>query len=111
IRDSLVASAQPWMELSDDELWELMFGNTIPRAWQVLSDGDCPACKKPVRMYAWVPDALNEPWKMRCPHCDQRFPTNDFAKFYRSGLDEHHVFDPERADRSLLFNTEHPDPS
>lgn len=111
IRDSLVAAAKPWMGMSDDELWELMFGNTLKRAWQVWSDGYCPACKKPVPMYEWVPDALNHPWKMRCPQCKELFPKNDFAKFYRSGLNEQNVFEPQRADRSLLFNVEHADPS
>jgi len=46
-----------------------------------------------------------------CPHCRELFPKNDFEKFYRSGLDERNVFDPNRADRSLLFNAEHPDPA
>jgi dienelactone hydrolase len=111
IRDSLVAAARPWMEMSDDELWNLMFGNTIRRAWQVWSDGYCPSCKKPVPMYEWVPDALKQPWKMRCPQCKEVFPKNDFLKFYRSGLNEQNVFEPPRADRSLLFNAEHPDAS
>lgn len=111
IRNSLVAAARPWKEMSDDELWDLIFGNTLRRAWQVWSDGHCPACKNPVPMYEWVPDALKRPWKMRCPQCKELFPKNDFAKFYRSGLDVQNVFDPKRADRSLLFNAEHPDPS
>ena len=111
IRDSLVTAARPWLKMSDDELWELMFGNTIRRAWQVWSDGHCPACQKPVPMYEWAPDALQHPWKMRCPQCKELFPKNDFARFYRSGRDEQNVFDPRRADRSLLFNTDHPDPA
>ena len=111
IRDPLVAGAKPWVEMSDEELWRLMFGNTIRRSWQVWSDGHCPACKKPVPMYEWVPDSLKQPWKMRCPQCQELFPKNDFEKFHRSGLDAQSVFDPKRADRSLLFNAEHPDPS
>ena len=47
---------------------------------------------------------------VQCPHCHELFPKNDFEKFYRSGLDAHGVFDTTRADRSLLYNTEHPDP-
>ncbi len=62
-------------------------------------------------MYNWQIDALEQPWKVRCPHCRELFPKNDFAAFYRSGLDAHGVFDPARADRSLLFNAEHPDPA
>jgi dienelactone hydrolase len=110
IRDSLVAAAQPWMGFSDQELWNLMFSHTIRRSWHVWSDGHCPSCRKPVPMYEWLPDALNQPWKMRCPQCKELFPKNDFLKFYRSGLDEAGVFDPQRADRTLLFNAEHPDP-
>ncbi len=108
--DAIVAAAQPWMTLSDDQLWELMFGNTIKRSWMVWSNGHCPACKKSVPMYQWRCDALAHPWKMECPHCRERFPKNDFAAFYRSGLNEQGVFDPARADRSLLFNQEHPAP-
>ena len=106
----IVEAAAPWMKMSDDELWELMFGNTIKRSWMVWSNGHCPACKKGVPMYAWEIDALGQPWKVRCPQCKEFFPKNDFGKFYRSGLDEHGVFDTKLADRSLLFNAEHPDP-
>jgi hypothetical protein len=110
-RDAIVAAAQPWVKRSDDELWELMFGNSIKRAWQVLSNGHCPACKKPVPMYEWIPAALAQPWKMRCPRCGVLFPKNDFGKYYRSGLNEQRVFEPSRADRSLLFHVEHPSPA
>jgi dienelactone hydrolase len=108
---ALVAAAKPWLDRSDDELWALMFGNTIRRAWQVWSDGYCPACRQPVPMYEWNPDALRRPWTMQCPRCKELFPKNDFQKFLCSGLDAQGVFDPQRADRSLLFNTEHPDPA
>lgn len=110
VRDGLVAAAQPWMKLSDDQLWDLMFGNTIKRSWMVWSNGHCPACNKSVPMYEWRCDPLHHPWKMQCPHCKERFPKNDFGKYYRSGLNEQGVFEPGRADRSLLFNLEHPEP-
>ena len=105
-----VELAQPWKEMSDEQLWNLMFGASLPRSWHVYSNGTCPACGKPVPMYLWKVDALKEPWKLRCPHCNEAFPKNDFKKFYDSGLDEHGVFDPAKADRSLLYNTDHPDP-
>lgn len=111
MRDRLVRAAQPWMKLSDEHLWNLMFGNTIKRSWMVWSNGHCPSCKKDVPMYNWVMAPLQDPWKTRCPHCRELFPKNDFEKFYKSGLDEHNVFDPSRADRKLLFNAEHPDPA
>ena len=111
IRDSVVEQAEPWMGLSDEKLWGLVFGPTITRSWMVWSNGHCPSCEKPVPMYNWEMAAMARPWKTRCPHCDEIFPKNDFHKFYRSGLDQHGVFDPQRADRSLLFNQEHPDPN
>lgn len=109
IRDSLLAAAEPWMKLSDDDLWGLMFGNTIRRSWMVWSNGHCPSCGRPVPMYEWIIEAMRRPWKAQCPLCGEFFPKNDFEKFYRSGLDEEGVFEPTRADRSLLFNIEHPD--
>lgn len=106
----LVAAAEPWRRMSDDTLWCLMFGPTITRAWHVWSSGYCPACKQPVPMYNWLIDPLKNPWKVQCPHCKMLFPTNDFEAYYRSGLDERGIFDPQRADRSLLFHAQHPDP-
>jgi hypothetical protein len=106
-----VAAAEPWMKMSDDELWKLVFGATIPRSWHVWSDGHCPACKKPVPMYDWKIDALKQPWKVRCPECKELFPKNHFKAFYDSGLDEHGIFDPKKADRSLLVNAEHAEAS
>lgn len=110
-RDALVAAAQPWMRMSDDELWDLMFSNSIKRSWMVWSNGQCPACQQPVPMYEWVMRAVDQPWKVQCPRCQELFPKNDFQSYYRSGLNEQAVFEPARADRSLLYNTEHPDPN
>ncbi|MCC6444340.1 MAG: hypothetical protein IT210_12925, partial [Armatimonadetes bacterium] len=110
IRKEIVSAAKPWLKFSDEQLFSLIFSNSIKRAWQVWSDGYCPACKGSVPMYNWQMDPFNHPWKARCPHCKELFPKNDFEKYYRTGLDERGLFDPARADRSLLYNTEHPDP-
>ncbi|MEW6237940.1 MAG: heparinase II/III family protein [Candidatus Omnitrophota bacterium] len=111
IQTRIVERAKPWRECSDDELWQAMFGPAITRTWMVWSDGICPQCKKDVKMYNWIIDIWNQPFKVRCPHCQALFPKNDFGKFYRSGLDGRGVFDPQKADRSLLFNEEHPNPN
>ena len=110
IRDRIVLEAEPWTRFSDEELWGLMFGNTLKRSWMVWSNGHCPVCKTDVPMYNWEIDALNRPWKVRCPHCAEDFPKNDFHAFYQSGLDAQGIFDTELADRSLLCNAEHLDP-
>ena len=111
IRNEIIEAAKPWLSFSEDELWEMMFGNTIKRSWMVWSDGYCPSCRKGIPMYNWQMDPINHPWKVQCPHCLEQFPKNDFKSFYRSGMDEHFIFDPARADRSMLFNAEHPDPA
>ena len=111
IRTRTIANAKPWLEMSDEDLWSMMFGSTITRSWMVWSDGYCPACRKPVPMYNWRMEPLKRPWKVACPHCSEIFPKNDFAAFYRSGLGTDGVFDPKKADRSLLINPEHPDPA
>ncbi|MBM3215537.1 hypothetical protein FJZ36_11550 [Candidatus Poribacteria bacterium] len=109
-RASLAQSAEPWASQTDESLWNLMFGSAIRRSWMVWSDGYCPACREPVVMYSWIMDALRHPWKTRCPSCRALFPTNDFDAYHRSGMDRRGVFDPQLADRSLLFNVEHPNP-
>jgi len=107
----LVEAAAAWRQRSDNQLWGLMFGPTITRSWMVWSNGYCPTCQQGVPMYTWEINALERSWKVRCPHCREFFPKNDFYRYYRSGRDEHGIFDPGRADRRLLYNAEHPDPA
>lgn len=109
IRAEIIQTAQPWLPLSDDTLWSLVFGPRITRSWMVWSNGHCPACLHSVPMYAWEIDGLTRPWQVRCPHCHESFPKNDFSAYYRSGLDVHGLFDPALANRALLVNCEHPD--
>ena len=110
-REALEA-AEPYLSRSDDELWSLMFGPALPRAWLVSYDGGpCLTCHRPITIYGWLTDPFGAPWKVICPHCGDRYPKNDFAAYHRSGLNEQAVFDPARADRSLLFNADHPDPA
>ena len=111
LKARLSEAAAPWLAMDDDALWGLMFGPALLRSWMVWPTGYCPACRTDVPMYNWLMDALATPWKTQCPHCGALFPTNDFAAFYRSGLNAHGVFDPARADRSLLYNSEHANPA
>ncbi len=108
IQNNLIQKARPWLDCTDEELWESMFGPDITRTWMVWSDGICPSCRKDVKMYTWKIDIWNHPFKVQCPHCQQLFPTNDFQAYYHSGLDENGVFVPGKADRQLLYNQDHP---
>lgn len=111
VREQVVAAAAPWHAMDDKALWDLMFGASLPRAWMVWSNGYSPVTGKPVPMYTWKMDAMNHPWKTQDPTSGEWFPKNDFKAYYDSGLDVHGVFDETKADRALLFNTEHPDPA
>ncbi|MCC6145740.1 MAG: heparinase II/III family protein [Candidatus Hydrogenedentes bacterium] len=111
VRDRVVEAAAFWREMSDEDLWALMFSPNLERSWMVWSNGYSPVTGEPVPMYNWKADAKTHPWKLQDPTSGEWFPKNDFGAFYKSGLDERGWFDPARADRALLFNTEHPDPN
>ncbi len=111
IRKRIVTAAEPWHAMDDEALWKLMFGATLPRAWMVWSDGHSPITGDPVPMYNWKMDAMGHPWKVQDPSSGEWFPKNDFKAYYDSGLDKHGVFDESLADRSLLFNSAHPNPN
>lgn len=76
----------------------------------VWSDGEDPETGDPVVMYDWIIQPFSHPWKVKSPVTGKLYPTNDFKAFHDSGLDERGFFDPALADRTLLFNTDHPDP-
>jgi hypothetical protein len=101
-RDRIVAGAQPWLDCPDALLWQAMFAPTLKRSWMVWSDGHCPSCKGDTPMYAWEIDPAKHPWKVKCPHCQELYPKNDFKAYYDSGIDERGVFDRDKADRALL---------
>jgi len=95
-------SVKWWMTQSYDQLYNLMFSNSLLRSWFVLSYGNCPSCNKPVLLYNWKLDAKNYPFKVQCPHCNKLFPENDFEAFYKSGLDTDGKFSYDLANRKLL---------
>ena len=108
-RDTAAERAKRWMELGDEELWGLVTGQAVGRSTNANVEKGCPVCRDGRGRFE--ADVLADPWKIRCVTCGGRFPTNDFGAFYRSGKGADGFFDPDRADRSLLFNVEHPDPA
>lgn len=120
-RDVATSNAAIWLKKSDEELWNLVPGQALPRTIDVTWDYNhpekprigCLVCGEKIFTYGnypYNPDFWKAPWKLKCPSCGTVFPTNDFGKYYRSGIDEHGLFNPAKADRSLLFNAKHPDP-
>ncbi len=108
-RDGAVDRARRWMELDDEALWGLVTDQAIGRSTTPNVERGCPTCRDGFSRYEV--DVLVDPWKIRCTGCGGRFPTNDFGAYYESGKGQDGCFDPDRADGSLLFNGEHPDPA
>ncbi len=107
-RDRAVERAGRWTKMDDEALWGLVTGQMIGRSTAANVEMGCPVCRDGMGRFEM--DVLADPWKIRCPTCGGRFPTNDFEAFYKSGIGPDGTFDPDRADRGLLFNTDHPHP-
>jgi predicted RNA-binding Zn-ribbon protein involved in translation (DUF1610 family) len=118
LQASAKAAAARWRALSDEELCSLVTSQELPRAssvkagvfYQKVRPG-CPQCGEAILRFgdAWQRSS-QQPWKLRCPSCGEAYPKNDFARFYATALDKHGNFCRALGDRSLLFNTEHPQP-
>lgn len=111
-RDSAVAKANKLLSNGLDFLWQSVAGQTLPRSYAVNQTLGSPITGRDIDAYGNYPyraDPVLEPWKLTDPSSGYKFPTNDFAAYYESGLDEHGVFRPELADRSLLVNTLYPE--
>ncbi|MBD3182141.1 hypothetical protein GF312_07610 [Candidatus Poribacteria bacterium] len=114
IADRMLIQARYWVEMSDDELWDMITSQELPRDIHTNKEYGCPNCKDgivPYGNYPWKTDFWDRPWKIECPNCGEVYPKNDFYAFYKTALDKHGMFRRELGDRSLLFNAEHPDPS
>ena len=122
LKNAAINNAKNFANKSDDEIWSLVPGQNTPRGIDVTLDRiakgpkvlGCLKCGLDVLKfgnYPYEPEFGNKPWKLTCPSCKSVFPTNDFGKFYASALDDSGQFNVSTGDKSLLFNTAHPDPS
>jgi len=119
LQRSAVKAAEPWIKISDRDLWMMVTPQTLPRTIHTTRirytnrTAKCPNCGDkiiPFGNYPWKIDFFNKPWKLTCPACGEVYPKNDFWAYYLSALDKHGIFQPGKGDRKLLLNTEHPDP-
>ena len=106
-RDHLIEQVQPWMELSDDQLWRLPASQEMPRDAAVNRGDGCPGCgqdhyEAPYSPSRWHVDFFERPWQVRCGNCDRWFPSNDFEAYYESALDEAGKFRLGGGDPRLL---------
>ncbi len=107
---SAIAAAEGYMKLSDDELWEMIPSQELPRDIHTNKEDGCPKCANGIFKYGNYPWKSAGAWKLKCPACGEVYPKNDFWAFYKSALDEHGFFHRELGDQKLLINADHPDP-
>ena len=107
MRDKAVEASDRHVE-NLDILYERMPGEGIPRSYTIATLQSpaeityiCPYCKTNLQkthgVYSWKVDIINHPWKVQCPECEGRFPSNDFESFYKLGLLPDGTFDCELA--------------
>lgn len=112
LRDTAVTGAEHLTALEDEAIWSLMSSQGVPRSYAVNQDLGSPITGTDIYdhgAYPWLADPYTEPWKIKDPSSDYVFPTNDFAAYYASGLDDHGNFSRETADPQFLVNKLYPD--
>ena len=84
--------ARRWHEMTDDEIWNIVPGPSVPRTCLIVLSGGsredgrgkgCPVCGMKIYegrsgFYPWIFDLQEHPWKVGCPSCDTWFPSNDW---------------------------------
>ena len=105
LADGVIKKAETYLN-SIDKLYDLVGSQGVPRAAEVGEVADpfvfrCRCCNIDMSTLpggkGWEHNPLEQPYKIICPGCGRSFPTNDFAGFYKLGLNEYGEFDRMRA--------------
>ena len=103
-----ITAAQKYVE-NAEQVYLTMPGEGVPRGRQVGSRGDqhynyCRYCGENIvgkygasGVGGWQMDIYTKMWQIQCPDCKRIFPSNDFASFFKLGVDEQGYFDVNRA--------------
>ncbi len=111
--DALENRAKTYVD-NYEKIYDLIVGEGLPRFHMIGRDADvstdeanpgkchvCLACGENIQSlygnYAWKTDALDNSWKVQCPNCEKWFPSNNFAEFYKLGLQDDGTFDRMKA--------------
>ncbi|MBR2181688.1 MAG: heparinase II/III family protein, partial [Oscillospiraceae bacterium] len=96
--EGYIKEADKLLSVGADTLYELITTQELLRAstvgYRFRDTGmyQCLYCDKDLSaqysQYPWIMDPYTRPWKLQCPDCKRLFPSNDFEKFYKLGLDE-----------------------
>ncbi len=106
-KEEILGYADVWLKMSDEDVWNFLSEQSVPRAIFASQPPKCPihGSLEAHGDYAWkvLPEYR---WKVQCPIGGERWPTNDFEAYYRSGKDGANVFRAGNANRSLLYSTD-----
>ncbi|MBQ9968456.1 MAG: putative Ig domain-containing protein, partial [Oscillospiraceae bacterium] len=106
-KDAAVRKANYYVE-NLEHIYNMWPHEGLPRNVRITVNDDpnykvCPSCNTDLveagygTAYHYQVDPIENPWKVKCPHCKALFPSNDFESFYECGLDERGKFTVERA--------------
>ncbi|SDX58301.1 Heparinase II/III-like protein [Marininema mesophilum] len=113
IRDNAVHEADHYLHWGMDRLWMMITPQSLPRSFAVNLEKGSPITGKKLNDHygyrGWLADPKNDPWKLTDPSSGYRFPTNDFASYYQSGLNEYGIFERKRANPQFLRNELYPE--
>ncbi len=94
--NSTIAVAEKYVG-QEEKFWNMITTQELPRHIRVGYRYDpnhhiCRYCGVDIvslmgNNYAFTYNAETTPWKIQCPACARYFPSNDFGKFYESGID------------------------
>jgi hypothetical protein len=100
VADKIIRRADEWLAWDVDALRNLVPTADVPRAFNVGTAG-CPQCGKQIYekggTYPWIIDP-KQPFKVTCPVDGSTYPSNDYAAFYASGLEDRSLLTGDYAD-------------
>jgi len=99
LQRSIMSKAEYWVKKSDKQLRELLPDARVPRAFNVSTEG-CPVHGKAIYKggcYPWKLDR-ERPFTIICPEGGERYPSNDFETYYRTGMKDKSLLTGDYAD-------------
>ena len=100
IADATIKRADVWMAWDDTALRAIVTTADVPRAFNDATAG-CPKCGMELYekggTYPWIIDP-KVPFKVTCPVDGSTYPSNDFAAYYASGMNDRSLLTGDYAD-------------